>query len=55
MTREEIPPPAQRLYAVPYEWAEKHGVRRWGFHGASHRYIAERTAQLLQEGQLILV
>jgi acetate kinase len=40
-------PPAQRLYAVPLEWAEKYGVKRWGFHGASHRYIAERTARLL--------
>src|SRR5262249_56044813 len=39
--------PAQRLYAVPLEWGEKYGVRRWGFHGASHRYIAGRTAQLL--------
>jgi acetate kinase len=38
--------PAQFLYAVPLEWVE-HGVRRWGFHGASHRYVAERTAQLL--------
>src|SRR5262245_22626348 len=43
----ETIPPAQRLYAVPLEWAEKHGVKRWGFHGASHRYIAERTTQLL--------
>ncbi|MBY0524807.1 MAG: acetate/propionate family kinase [Gemmataceae bacterium] len=40
--------PAQRLYAVPVEWAEKHGIQRHGFHGASHRYIAERTAQLLK-------
>jgi acetate kinase len=39
--------PAQRLYAVPLEWAREHGIQRWGFHGASHRYIAERTAQLL--------
>jgi acetate kinase len=39
--------PAQRLYAVPREWATNHGIQRWGFHGASHRYIAERTAQLL--------
>jgi acetate kinase len=39
--------PAQRLYAVPLEWATKYGVKRWGFHGASHRYIAGRTAQLL--------
>jgi acetate kinase len=40
-------PAAQTHYAVPLEWAEKHGVRRWGFHGASHRYIAERTGHLL--------
>src|SRR5947209_3669225 len=40
-------PPAQRLYAVPLEWATDHGIRRWGFHGASHRYIAGRTAELL--------
>ena len=39
--------PAERLYAVPLEWAETHGVQRWGFHGASHRYIAGRAAQLL--------
>src|SRR5262245_30618492 len=35
------------LYAVPDEW-RKLGIQRWGFHGASHRYIAERTSQLLQ-------
>ena len=43
----ETIPPAEKLYAVPMEWAEKHGVKRWGFHGASHRYIAGRTAELL--------
>jgi acetate kinase len=32
---------------VPWEWAERFGVRRWGFHGASHRYIAERMSELL--------
>jgi acetate kinase len=40
-------PPAQGFYAVPRAWIDKHGVRRWGFHGASHRYIAGRTAELL--------
>jgi acetate kinase len=45
----ETIPPAERLYAVPLEWVEKHGIKRWGFHGASHRYIAERTAQLLEK------
>jgi acetate kinase len=39
--------PAERQYAVPLEWAEKHGIKRWGFHGASHRYIGWRTGQLL--------
>ena len=42
-------PPRRRYYAVPPEWAEKYGLRRYGFHGASHRYIAQRTRQL-QEG-----
>jgi acetate kinase len=37
---------ANRLYAVPLEWT-KHGIQRWGFHGASHRYIAERATKLL--------
>jgi acetate kinase len=33
-------------YPVPYEWALQ-GIRRYGFHGTSHRYCAQRTAQLL--------
>jgi acetate kinase len=40
--------PEHKHYAVPVEWYEQYGIRRWGFHGASHRYIAERTAQLLK-------
>jgi acetate kinase len=32
---------------VPLDWATKYGIQRWGFHGASHRYIAERTAKLV--------
>src|SRR5947209_357912 len=39
--------PAEKYYAIPLEWAEKHGVQRWGFHGASHRYIAGRASELL--------
>lgn len=39
---------AQRLYAVPLKWRE-YGIERWGFHGASHAYIAQRTAQLLNK------
>jgi acetate kinase len=47
--------PAERLYAVPREWYEKHGIKRWGFHGASHRYIAERTAKLLRNPQARII
>src|SRR5262245_45264554 len=38
--------PRLRMYAAPFDWAEKHCVRRFGFHGASHRYIATRMAEL---------
>ena len=44
----ETIPPAQKHYAVPIEWTEKHGIKRWGFHGASHRYIAERASALMK-------
>ncbi|MBU4271876.1 MAG: acetate/propionate family kinase [Planctomycetes bacterium] len=47
-------PDCNRYYAVPYEWAEECLVRRWGFHGASHRYIAERTAELIGPGLRII-
>ena len=48
-------PDRHRYYALPREWAEKFQVRRWGFHGASHRYIAERTAQLLGRNDLRII
>ncbi|HIE27096.1 TPA: acetate kinase [Candidatus Poribacteria bacterium] len=35
-------------YGVPREWVEKYNIRRYGFHGASHRYISQRTSQLLR-------
>ncbi len=40
-------PEAQQRYAVPEEWVSECGVRRYGFHGASHRYIAGRMGQLM--------
>jgi len=46
---------AQRYYPIPYEWAEKHHIKRWGFHGASHRYIAMRTSQLLERYDLRII
>jgi acetate kinase len=35
------------MYGVPHEWAERYGVRRYGFHGSSHRYIAGRIPELI--------
>ncbi len=35
------------IYALPYEIYEKHGVRKYGFHGTSHKYVAQRAAALL--------
>jgi acetate kinase len=48
-------PDRLRYYAAPYEWADKHDIRRYGFHGASHRYIATRTAQLLGRNDLRMI
>ncbi len=39
--------PVSYIYAVPYEWYEQHRVRRYGFHGTSHRYVAQQAAGLL--------
>ena len=47
-------PDRNRYYAIPYDWAEKGLVRRYGFHGASHRYIAMRTAELLGPGLRVI-
>ena len=44
-----------RCYAIPMEWTEECHIRRWGFHGASHRYIAGRTAELLGREDLRIV
>lgn len=35
------------LYAVPFSWYSDYGVRRYGFHGSSHHYVAQQAAQLL--------
>ncbi len=48
-------PDRNRYYAVPQEWADDHMVKRWGFHGASHRYIATRTAELLGRDDLRII
>jgi acetate kinase len=43
----ETIPFEHRAYAVPYEWYTDFEIRRWGFHGASHRFIAGRIAEIL--------
>lgn len=48
-------PARLRHYAVPYRWAEDFAVQRWGFHGASHRYIAGRTAELTGRDDLRVI
>ena len=40
-------PPESYIYALPYEYYEKYGIRRYGFHGTSHKYVAERAANIL--------
>ncbi len=40
-------PPESYIYAIPYEYYQKHGIRRYGFHGTSHKYVAERAADML--------
>ena len=40
-------PPKAHMYAVPLDLYEKYGVRKYGFHGTSHQYVAEVTAEML--------
>lgn len=40
-------PPHAYMYGLPYEYYTDHGVRRYGFHGTSHAYVARETARLL--------
>ncbi|MFW5934384.1 MAG: acetate/propionate family kinase [Halolamina sp.] len=40
-------PPRAYLYGLPYEYYEEHGIRRYGFHGISHEYVAREAASML--------
>lgn len=48
--------PKAYMFGLPYEYYEKYGVRRYGFHGTSHRYVSARCAELLGgvEGKRII-
>jgi acetate kinase len=48
-------PAAAATYAVPREWRERHGVRRYGFHGLSHAYASRRAGELLEDPSLRIV
>ena len=37
------------MYAIPYEYYEKYGVRRYGFHGTSHKFVAKKAAELMDK------
>ena len=47
-------PLARQVYAIPHEWTEKLGIRRYGFHGASHRYIANRVHEIVPEARKVI-
>ncbi|KMK74535.1 acetate kinase [Alkalihalobacillus pseudalcaliphilus] len=40
-------PESSYLYSLPYDYYEKYGIRKYGFHGTSHKYVSERAAELL--------
>ena len=48
-------PASRTTYAIPWDWTTRYGVRRYGFHGASHRYVATRTAELLGRDNLRII
>ena len=43
------------IYAVPYKWYSEYGVRKYGFHGTSHKYIAETVKELLGRDNFKLI
>jgi len=51
----ETIPEENRTYAVPYEWKLDCEVQKWGYHGASHRYIGTRIAELLERDDLRVI
>lgn len=50
----ETIPEYRTVYGVPYEWKKKYGIRRYGFHGSSHEYIAGRMKQLDEKARRII-
>lgn len=48
-------PKVNYLYPVPMDWYEEHGVRKYGFHGTSHRYLTESMMELLGKKDVNLI
>ena len=48
-------PAVNYMYPVPYEWYEKYGVRKYGFHGTSHKYITETMKKMLGKEDVNLI
>ena len=46
-------PPEAYMYGIPYKFHEKYGIRKYGFHGASHRYIGIRAKELYNADKVI--
>ena len=40
-------PASSYMYSLPYEYYEKYGIRRYGFHGTSHKYVSQRAAEMI--------
>ena len=40
-------PPESYIYAIPFDYYTKYGIRRYGFHGTSHKYVAQRASEIL--------
>ena len=40
-------PPESYIYPIPYKYYEKYKIRRYGFHGISHQFVANRAAELV--------
>jgi len=47
-------PPSRTTYAIPHQWTTELGIRRYGFHGASHRYIATRMSEIAPEVKTLI-
>ncbi|MCS4537131.1 MULTISPECIES: acetate/propionate family kinase [unclassified Mycoplasma] len=48
-------PDVNAIYPIPYEWSEKFGIRRFGFHGISHQFITETMQKILGKSSINIV